>query len=222
MMQKKEQKAKNTSDQEVKKKSVDDNKKGQRKLLITKLQRTKSVISQEKSQKEQVYIAMIDPGVNSVFSTYAPGLEVVFQYFCKLVPVSSMDTTLMSQAGFNKFATLFPLVPSLCTSDEAIRIYKGITKNKSTESGINSSEFREILVTIAISALRALETDTGKKLETYGELMQEMMEWIGMPKDSKKATEILKKLASRAPTLNPRDRKKNKNSLIRVISEEDN
>lgn len=219
MTQKKEQKTKLLSENEHKLKSSQDQKKNQRKVLITKLQSHKNVISQEKNQKEQVYIAMIDSGVTSVFSAYSSGLEGVFQYFCKLMPMSNTDSSMMSLAAFNKFATSFPIVPMLSTSDEVIRVYKIITKNKSAESGINSSEFREILVNIAISSIKTLESDLGQKLETYGDLLKEFFEWINLPQDSKKASEFLKKLANTQVSVNPRDKKRSKNTLIKVISE---
>ena len=219
MSQKKEEKKKTLLAQDPKHKSLEDQKKDHRKLLMSQFQRNKEVVDQEKNQKQQVYIAMIDPGVVNIFKAYSPGLEVVFQYFCKMAPVANTDTTLMSLAGFNKFVTQFPIVPALVSSDESLRNYKGIMKTKTGELGINSSEFREIFVNIAISSLKILEDDTGKKLKTYGELMQAFIDWIGLPQDAKKATEFLKKLMSMPKDMNPRDKKRNKNAIIKNLSE---
>jgi hypothetical protein len=57
---------------------------------MKKISQSKQPILQEKKFKEQIYIALIDPGVKEVIGNYNPGIESVYNYYCKLAPVSSI------------------------------------------------------------------------------------------------------------------------------------
>ena len=217
-MARKTEEKKNSLAKNFEEKTKDEQKKDQRKLLISKLLKNKVVVIKEKNLKEQVYIAMIDPGVINLFKSYNSAIEVLFAYYCKQAPLPNSDSSSMSLAGFTKFVNQFPIVPSLTTSDQVLRIYKGITKAKFNDSGINSSEFKEALINIALGALKVLEKEAGKKLESYVDLVKEFIDWINLPQDPKKISDFLKMLNENLPTMNPRDKKRNKNTLIRTLT----
>ncbi|OMJ69095.1 hypothetical protein SteCoe_33282 [Stentor coeruleus] len=217
MNSKKEQKEKRLLEMNTNK-NKDEIKIHNRKLLLQKLVQSKMGINKERNLKDQVCTAMIDSAVNNMFNMFSPGLDIIYQYFCKLAPVASGDQNLMSLAGYAKFVSVFAISPSLVSTEESVRIFKGITKNKTAESGINSSEFKEILVTIAISGIKVLEKEANKKLESYGALMNEMFMWISIPMESKKATELVKKISNNTHSINPRDKKRNKNLIIKELT----
>ena len=219
LAQKTEKKQKASFEEELSRKTTAEKKINQRKLLMKKISQSKQPILQEKNFKEQIYIALIDPGVKEVIGNYNPGIESVYNYYCKLAPVSSIDTSLMSLVGFNKFSTQFPIVPFLISSDEVLKIFKRITKRKSSESGINYKEFIEILISVALLSISKLQEDLAKKLETYDVLVKEFFEWISMPNEATKALDFIKKINQNNQTLNPRDKLRKKNTLIRNLSE---
>ena len=219
MLEKKQKKQSDIYQEEETKKSTAEKILNQRKLLMKKNQQDKLPAQQEKNHKEQIYMALIDSGVKEIIGIYTPGLEVVYSYFCKLAPVSNTDYSLMSLIGFTKFTTLFPIASVFISSEEILKIYKKITKKKTSESGINFKEFIECIVSISLLTLDKLQLELGKKLETYAILLKEFLEWIGIPKEALKAQDFLKKLSLNTQALNPRDKKRNKNSLIRNLSE---
>ena len=124
----------------------------------------------------------------------------------------------MSLAGYSKFVSLCGITPALVSTDESVKIFKAITKNKTTEPGINSSELREILITFAISGLSTLEKEAGGKLESYGIVITEFFNWINLPVEAKKTAEILKKSAN-TQSINPRDKKRNNTSIFKILAE---
>ena len=205
--------------EEIKKHSPTDKKIIQRKLLMKKLQQVSLPIQQENNNKEQLHMALADPDAKEVLSIYNPGIEAIYNNFCKMAPVPNTSFTVMSLLGFNKFTTVFPIVPVFLNSDEALKIYKKITKRKTSEPGINIQEFTTALVSISLLSLNKFQLEIGKKPESYAILLKEFFDWIGMPKDAIKANEFLKRLNSHTQSVNPRDKKRNKNSLIRNLSE---
>ena len=217
MALKKEIKQKAASEVELTRKSTAQKKIFQRKFLMKQIQDSKAPIQQEKNHKEQVYMAMIDPGAKDVISMYTPGIEVVFAYFCKQSPLSTTDFSQLSLPGFTKFTTQFPIVPVLVTSEEILKIYKRITKKKTSESGITLREFIESLISIALLSISKLQNDIGKKLDTYATLVQEFFDWIGLPKEAMKGVDFLKRLSLNMSTMNNRDKLKRKNTLVRTL-----
>ncbi|OMJ82697.1 hypothetical protein SteCoe_16519 [Stentor coeruleus] len=205
--------------QELQIKSSAEKKINQRLLLMKKIQNSKQVVSKEKSDKEQISIAMSDPDVKKFLNEYLPGIETTFNYYCKQNPISATDATWLSMPGFNKFSTQFPIVPVLVTSDDILRIYKQIIKSKANQPGINIADFKESLVTITLISSDILKQESGKKIDSYSGLVKEFFKWIGLPKDSIETQNFLKKLGNSMQTLNPRDKKRQKNTLIRNLSE---
>lgn len=218
MVEKQQKRQKEQLETELTIKSAAQKKIKQRKLLMKKIQESKLPIQQEKNHKEQVYISMIDAGVKEVISSHTQGIEILYDYFCKQGSSSSTDTSLMYLPGFNKFVTQFPIVPVLISSEGTIKIFKRLTK-RSNELGINIKEFIEAMVSISLISINVLERELGKKIESYALLIQEFFNWIGMPKETTKAVDFLKKLNQNSRTLNPRDKIRDKNNLIRNLSE---
>ncbi|CAG9325131.1 unnamed protein product [Blepharisma stoltei] len=190
-------------------------KEAQRRLSKIALEDGRAKREEERKINEKISLAIVDEEVQNLFSEYAGGLEVLFNYYCKAA--SSVET--LPLAGFNKFVGQFNICPILLSNDEAIKIYRYLTKHKESVLELNLDEFKEAMIRISFQAKSILEQEVEKSLDTNFELMKSFFNWILIPKETAKALDFMKKLTATQQILNPRDKKRLKNTLLKSVSE---
>jgi hypothetical protein len=201
----------------------------QKHAIERKLIKEKAKREQEKRIKEDQAKIMIDSAVVKILEEFDKSIDAVYNHYSKLSvgavaeKVSSTDDILPYQ-GFNKFASQFNIWPGLTSSEEVTYTFRQLTKDKPPGNAITLSKqnFKEALVRLSQICKESLEKDLSTQLTSPSETLSSFFESISLPKDNKKAKDLLRLIASNDGIIHPREKKrlgtKMNRSLSKVLS----
>ena len=167
-----------------------------RKTLMKKLSSIRSKNLKDTAPKTDIAAVLADHKVNSIFNLYNKSLEATYTYFCKLMPISPSDTSLLALPAYSKLVSSFKIVPGLTTVDESVRVFKSIIKNKNGESGVSFSEFKELITHFALNCNGNIEKKIGRKMDSYSECLTEFFNFIDMPVEPKRVLDVIRGVKS--------------------------
>lgn len=239
-----------------------------------------------------------DEHVNRILQAYSATIKAVFDRYAKIGQPSTFYASdvglLINYQGFNRFGSDFNMYPALLTQQDALQIFRHLTKDQTpipgAPKGLSEAEFFDAFVRFAMKASEKLspgesgvragelgglggleatvnERREGSDRETEapheeeaekfnrsemhmeeaalerrrprgsgrsssrsrmepreasitqsGLLMTNLFEWLGLPTDPKLATALLKELASRSVTYNPKEKKMMTQSTSHLIT----
>lgn len=201
----------------------------QKQAIERKLLKEKAKREQEKRMKEEQAKIMNDPEVVKILEEFDKSIDAVYNHYSKLSvgavaeKVSSTDDILPYQ-GFNKFASQFNIWPGLTSSEEVMYTFRQLTKDKPPGNSITLSKqnFKEALVRLSQLCKESLEKDLSTQLSSSSQTLSSFFESISLPKDYKKAKDLLRLITSKEGIIHPREKKrlgpKMNRSLSKVLS----
>ena len=157
---------------------------------------------QVKTQKAKEEVKELSRTTQELFSTYNQQIQAVFVHYCKQFPIkieqdASSMLSKMSFSAYNKFAKQLNIFPELITTEENQKIFKTLTKEKTTSAGVPKTidfrEFKQALEHIASSGRGRLNEFKNMPEQVLNETtIQSLFEWIEVNRPLKEVQAMLK------------------------------
>lgn len=201
----------------------------QKQSIEKKLIKERARREQDKKQREEQAKLITDPEIVKVLEEFDKSIDAVFKHYAKLSIGAVTDKAIQGEdtlpyQGYNKFASQFNIWPGLTSSEEVLYIFRQLTKDNTASSSLTLSKqnFKEALVRLSMTCKQALGKDLGTSLTTPSQALGSFFESISLPKEYKKANDLLRLINSKEGIIHPREKKrlgpKMNRSLSKVLS----
>jgi hypothetical protein len=172
-------------------------------------------------QQEQFKKLKSDPKISEIFKTMQKSTEIIFINFCK--SIASKDGTApetLNFVGFNKFCSLFNIIPGLLSNEKCLKIFRTVTKSTRDGVSLQIQDFEEALLRISIESKEVLEKDLALKFTSEEEGLRGFFEYLSINSDGKQTRDLLRNIELKNKNIHPKHKKQMKNQLNKSISKD--
>lgn len=140
-------------------------------LRTAKLLEQDRARSQQKVQSFQRFAT--SEAVQRLLSTYAKGLQTLYEFFCKRADFRLEETAGLRLRDYAKMAVMLGLVPTWLSAEANSTVFKTVTKAKPPPCTLDYRDFTEALLLVAEAAKDKLNAQAGAELcaETLATLL---------------------------------------------------